>query len=354
MADKLLVMVATVKGIFFYESDKKRSDWKVAQHLAGWEAYSLLASDGDIYAGTSHYAFGPTIRKTSNKGKKWDQMEARPEFPKETGFELKRIWQLAAGHPSDNGAIFAGVDEAGIFVSRDGAKSWSELTGLTRRPGRDKWFPGAGGMCLHTILIDPANKDRMWVGISAVGVFRTLDGGKTWTNHNKGLPTLPTGSDEETSACCVHKMVLDPQDSNTIYMQYHGGVLRSKDGADTWEKIESGLPSNFGFPMVITREGDLFIVPLNDNDRSMPKGKFRVYRSSNSGKKWEPTSKGLPEDPQYVGVLRDAMAVDELDAQGVYVGTTTGEIYCSKNAGDSWQRLPGNLPRITNIKTCVL
>ncbi|HEY7091059.1 MAG TPA: hypothetical protein VH518_23380 [Tepidisphaeraceae bacterium] len=356
MPDKVLLMVATVKGIFFYESDKKRKKWKMTPTLPGWEAYSVLGEDGGkrIYAGTSHYSFGTTIRVTTNMGKTWKQLEGRPEYPKETGWELKRIWQLVPGHASDNGSIFAGVDVAGLFVSRDKGKTWTELSALTRDPSRAKWFPGNGGLCLHTILIDPKDKNRIWVGISAVGVFRTTDGGQSWTPCNKGLPGLPTGSDDPAAMYCIHKMVLDPKNSDTLYMQFHGGVMKSTDGADSWKKIENGLPGNFGFPMVITKDGDLFVVPLKDENRAMFDGKFRVYRSTNGGKKWQPLSKGLPDDPQFVGVLRDAMAVDSMDTPGVYVGTTMGEVYASNDTGDSWSRLPGTLPRITNIKTCLI
>jgi photosystem II stability/assembly factor-like uncharacterized protein len=354
MPDRLLLMVATVKGLFFFQSDKKRTKWKMTQHLGGWEAYSVLGHGGRIFAGTSHYSFGPTIRVSDNLGKTWQQMEGRPEYPKETGFKLNRIWQLVPESKTNRNTIYAGIDEAGLFVSRDRGSTWSEVTGLTRDPGRAKWFPGNGGLCLHTILIDPKNKDRIWVGISAVGVFRTTDGGKTWTSHNDNLPNLATGSDEPDSMHCVHKMVLDPKNPETLYMQYHGGVRKSTDGAETWRTIESGLPGNFGFPMVITKDGDLFIVPLHEDNRSMFDGKFRVYRSTNGGKKWQPLSKGLPTSPQFVGVLRDAMAIDELDSPGVYVGTTMGEIYYSRNAGDSWNQLPGTLPRITHMKTCIV
>lgn len=357
MGDRVLVMVGTVKGVFFFTSDKKRKDWKMTSSLPGWEVYSMLGLDGGkrIYAGTSHYAYGPTVRVTTNLGKTWKQLEGRPEYPKETGFELKKIWQIVPGHASEKNTMYAGVDEAGLFVSRDKGKSWKELAGLTQHRSRKKWFPGAGGLCLHTILVDPNDKNRIWVGISAVGVFRSLDGGETWEAKNVGLPNMSdTGSDDPDAVYCIHKIVLDPKDSNTLYMQFHGGVMKSTDGADSWQKIENGLPGNFGFPMVITKDGDLFVVPLNAESRTMFEGKLRVYRSTNAGKKWSPLSKGFSKDPQYVGVLRDAMAVDSLDTPGVYFGTTMGEVYASPDNGDSWTQLPGTMPRITSIKTCVL
>jgi photosystem II stability/assembly factor-like uncharacterized protein len=283
------------------------------------------------------------------------QFEGRPQYPKEKRWELKKIWQLAPGHPSEPDTVWAGVDEAGLFVSRDRGQSWNEISSLTSDPGRAKWFPGNGGLCLHTILIDPKNKERMWVGISAVAAFRTDDGGGSWKNLNRDLPSLATGSDEPENLCCVHKMVLDPKNSNTLYMQYHGGVMRSTDAGDSWTKIENGLPGNFGFPMVVTKSGELFIAPLTaDENRVMKDGKLQLYRSKDSGNSWQPTSKGLPTEPQFVGVLRDAMAVDSLDAPGVYFGTTMGELFASNDSGQSWTKLPGQLPRINTVKTCVM
>jgi photosystem II stability/assembly factor-like uncharacterized protein len=310
---------------------------------------------GRIYAGTTHYSFGATVRVTDDFGKEWVQLEGRPHYPPETGWQLKKIWQLTPGHASEPDTVWAGVDEAGLFVSRDRGMSWSEVSSLTRDHNRNKWFPGNGGLCLHTILIDPRNKDRMWVGISAVGAFRTEDGGKSWKNLNKTLPQLPTGSDDGAVCCCVHKMVNDPRDAGTMYMQYHGGVFKSTDAGDNWAPIESGLPGNFGFPMVITRRGELLVAPLgSDENRVMKDGRLQVYKSSDGGASWKPSGNGLPTDPQYVSVLRDAMAVDALDTPGVYFGTTTGEVYASADGGANWSKLPGQLPRINTVKTCVM
>ncbi len=359
MARQVVVMVGTAKGAFFFTSDEKRKDWKLAgPHLAGWDVFSLMGEPrpgGRIYAGTTHYSFGATVRVTDDSGNEWVQLEGRPHYPKDTGWELKKIWQLTPGHPSEPQTIWAGVDEAGLFVSRDRGQSWSEIQSLTRDHNRNKWFAGGGGLCLHTILIDPKNKDRMWVGISAVGAFRTEDGGRSWKNLNKMLPQLPTGSDDGSICCCVHKIVMDPRDASTLYMQYHGGVFKSTDGGDNWAAIENGLPGNFGFPMVITKAGELLIAPLqSDETRVMRDGKLSVYKSTDGGASWQPKSNGLPAEPQYVGVLRDAMAVDSLDAPGVYFGTTMGEVYASSDAGESWARLPGHFPRINTVKTCVM
>lgn len=351
----VLLAVGTNKGVFFYRSDEARKAWTISPpQLAGWDVYSLYRdSRGRVYAGTNHFAYGATVRTTDNLGETWEQQEARPAYAKETGWELKRLWQLV-GHPTEPDTLYAGVEDAGLFVSRDRGTSWSEIEGLTRRPGRAKWNPGGGGLCLHTILINPKNPSEMWVGISAVGIFRTRDGGATWTNHNATLPQLATGSDEGESACCVHKIVLDPTTPTRLFMQYHGGVLVSNDSGEHWTAIESGLPGNFGFPMVITHRGELFVIPLKaDTERFFNEQQMRLYRSKNAGQSWQPVGQGLPTGPNFSSVLRDAMAVDPLPTPGVYLGTTGGEVYASADAGESWQRLPGTLPRISCVRAYV-
>ena len=240
-----------------------------------------------------------------------------------------------------------------MFVSRDDARTWTELDGFTRHPTRPQWFPGNGGMCLHTILVDPANPQRLWVAASAIGVFRSDDAGVTWKTCNRGLPAVPTGQPAETEVSrCVHKMVLDPQTPGVLYQQFHGGVFKSGDAGESWQPSGDGLPSVFGFPLVVTAAGDLFLVPLlSDEQRFVPDGVLKVYRSRDRGRTWRALARGLPEQPHYVGVLRDAMAADPLDPAGVYFGTTMGEVYYSSDAGENWRQLPGQFPRITTIKT---
>lgn len=358
MARRVILMAGTGKGVFFFESDEARSRWTLREPaLPGWEVYSLLCDARDrpprIYAGTSHMAYGAVLRVSDDLGRSWTQLEARPQYPKASGWEVKRIWQLAAG--PEAGMVYAGVDEAGLFVSRDRGGSWQELSALTGHSSRSNWFPGAGGLCLHTVLVDRDDPRRLWVGISAVGVFRTTDAGASWTLCNKGLPVLPTGSDDASVACCVHKIVQDPARRDTLYMQYHGGVFRSTDGAESWQAIESGLSGNFGFPMVVSAAGELFVVPLHsDEQRFFRDGRFVVYRSRDRGETWQPLQQGLPQQAHYAGVLRDAMACDPLAPAGVYVGTTMGELYASNDAGSSWTRLPGTLPRIQAVKVAVL
>jgi photosystem II stability/assembly factor-like uncharacterized protein len=360
MASKVSLLVGTTKGAFFFHSDSDRREWKMTgPHLDGWEIYSLYGASANgagerVFAGTSHFVYGTTIRVSEDLGENWTQVEASPRYSEESGFKMNRIWQIVPGHPSEKDTLYAGVDQAGLFTSRDGGLTWEEVTGLSQHPTRPDWSPGNGGLCLHTILSDPTNPQRKWIGISAVGVFRTDDGGKTWKVRNNGLPEVPTGMPNPEIGRCVHKIVLDPKDPNTLYMQFHGGVFKSTDGADSWHAIESGLPGNFGFPMGITTGGDLFIIPLeSDMQRHVKDGKLRVYRSQDGGESWSPTGQGLPEQPHYVGVLRDAMAVDSLNPAGIYFGTSMGEVFYSPDGGESWDRLPGQFPRITSVKAWV-
>lgn len=365
---KVTVLVGTTRGAFFFHSDANRQSWEMTgPHLDGWEIYSLCGLNGDgsggkdnghsgnrIFAGTSHFVYGPTIRVSDDLGETWTQVEASPKYAEESGHKLNRIWQIVPGHPAEPGKLYAGVDEAGLFASLDGGTTWEEVTGLSQHHTRDEWSPGNGGLCLHTILIDPTNPQRTWVGISAVGVFRTDDGGRTWKACNQGLPNLATGVRTEEVGRCVHKLVLDPKNSDTLYCQFHGGVFKSTDAADSWQPIESGLPSNFGFPMGVTASGDLFVIPLeSDIQRHVKDGRLRVYRSRDGGESWSDASQGLPDQPHYVGVLRDALAVDTLDPAGIYFGTSMGEIFYSPDAGEHWDRLPGQFPRITSIKAWV-
>ncbi len=345
-------IVGTNKGIFIYTADEARKSWSMTgPHLAGWDVYSIHRDGyGRIYAGTSHYVYGATFRVTDDNGANWQQFEARPAYPADSGWPLKRIWQIV-GHPKEPDTLFAGVEEAGLFVSRDRGGSWTELDSLTSRSTRAKWFPGNGGLCLHSILINPKNPQEMWIAISAVGLFRTRDAGQSWTNFNQTLPGVPTGSDDHESGCCVHKIVLDPLDPTRLYMQFHGGVLASTDSGETWSPIETGLPGNFGFPMVINHRGELFAAPLKTQEtRYFADETMTVYRSKNRGQSWQPLRNGFPKDPSYAGVLRDSMAVDSLAVPGVYLGTTSGEVFASPDAGESWLRLPGTLPRINCVR----
>jgi len=356
------LLAGTAKGVFMYVSDEARQAWELrGPYLHGWEAYSVLGDSrggNRLLAGTSHAAYGAAIRVSDDYGLTWRQIADGPRYSPETGFPLKRIWQLAQGAPSQPDTIYAGAEDAGLFVSHDRGETWRELDALTKHPTRPEWFGGAGGMGLHTILIDPANPNRIWTGTSAVGVFRTDDGGETWKVCNKGLNRAATGQQGDSIGYCVHKMALEPEDSNTLYMQEHAGVFLSRDAGDTWQPFEEGLDMRsdpFGFPIVVGPNGDLFLVPLESSEkRSMRDGKLLVWSRRRDMDRWEPIGDVVPDEQRHVSVLRDAMSVDSLDTYGLYLGTSSGEMFVSLDRGENWQRLPGQLPRILTVKPWVV
>jgi hypothetical protein len=354
---KVTLLIGTVKGVFLYHGDEARTKWKLTgPHLGGWEVFSVCgdARNDRILVGTGHFSTGPTIRVSRDLGETWSGVKLDPKFPKTSKAELKHIWQIVPGHPAEPGTWYAGVDDAALFVSRDDGDTWRELTGLTQHPTRPRWMPGFGGLCLHSIVVDPSNPRRLWVGISAVGVFRSEDAGETWRLCNEGLHNVaPEFIKDPDLGRCVHKMVGDPVQPGVLHLQYHGGVFSSRDGADSWQRISRGLPNDFGFPMAATPR-DLFVVPLiADQNRVVPDGALKVWRSRDRGRTWRALTKGLPQKEHYVGVLRDAMTSDPLTPAGVYFGTTGGELFCSNDDGDTWQKLPASFPRITNLKVWV-
>ena len=356
---KLVLLIGTVKGVFLYHADEQRSEWRLTgPHLGGWEVFSLCgdARNGRILAGTGHFMHGPTIRTSTDLGATWEPIERNPHFAEGSKAGLKHIWQIVPGHASQPGTWYAGVDDAALFVSRDDAQTWSELTGLTHHPTRPRWVPGFGGLCLHSVLIDPTNAERLWVGISAVGVFRSDDAGETWKLCNEGLHNVaPEFVKDPEMGRCVHKMVLDPERPGVLYLQFHGGVFKSEDAADSWTRISAGLPHDFGFPMVATARGDLFVVPLlSDENRVVPDGALKLWRSRDRGRSWRALTSGLPQKDHFVGVLRDAMTADPFSPAGVYFGTTAGELFCSRDDGDTWEKLPAQFPRITTLKAWLL
>ena len=354
-ARQLVLLIATAKGAFFYHTDERREQWKLTgPHLAGWEVYSLCGDsrNGRVLAGAGHFMQGVVLRTSLDLGGVWETVQRGPTDPIGPEAKLKHIWQIVPGHPAEPGTWYAGVDDAGLFVSRDDGRTWSELDGLTRHVTRPNWVPGNGGLCLHTILVDPTNSRRLWVAISAVGVFRSEDAGASWTLCNTGLRNVaPDFIKAEGMGRCVHKMALDPHQPGVLYQQFHGGVFKSTDAGDTWTSIAHGLPSDFGFPIVATPRGSLFVVPLvADENRVVPGGALKVWRSRDRGASWQPLTKGLPQESHFVGVLRDAMTTDPLEPAGIYFGTTMGELFYSLDDGDTWRRLPAQFPRITSIK----
>lgn len=380
------VLVGTKKGAFILTSDGRRKNWKVTgPFFPGWEIYHLKGSPVNpdrIFASQSSGWFGQIIQRSDDGGLTWQtpDEEAVPEadqFPAprsnrflyrgEVGthksydgtqhlWEFKRVWHL---EPSltDPDTVYAGAEDAALFKSGDGGKSWTELPGLRQAKG-PLWQPGGGGMCLHTILLDPTNPQRIFVAISAAGAFRSEDGGETWQPINRGLKSPYELPDPDAEVGhCVHRIALHPSRPDTLFMQKHWDVMRSDNAGDDWREISGNLPSDFGFPIEVhAHEPEtIYVVPItSDSEHFPPDGKLRVYRSRTGGDEWEPLTHGLPQENCYVNVLRDAMAVDALDECGLYFGTTGGQVYGSPDGGNTWQAIVRDLPAVCSVEVQTL
>lgn len=385
---KVRVLVGTKKGAFILTSDGKRRNWKVSgPHFAGWEIYHLKGSAADpdrIYASQSSGWFGQIIQRSDDGGRTWNTPGSSPEelkgpggFPKgesnkflydgdagthkwydgtQHPWEFKRIWHIEPSLTDPNTA-YAGAEDAAIFKTTDGGKTWKELSGLRKAKGQ-LWQPGAGGMAVHTILLDPKNAGRIYVAISAAGAFRSDDGGATWKPINRGLKSqfqLPDPDSEVGH--CVHRIAMHSSRPDVLFMQKHWDIMRTDDAGGQWTEVSGNLPSDFGFPIdVHAHEPEtIFVVPIkSDSEHFPPDGKLRVYRSKTGGNEWEPLTRGLPQKDCYVNVLRDAMAVDHLDPCGVYFGTTGGQVYASANGGNSWNPIVRDLPAVLSVETQTL
>ena len=366
------VLVGTRKGAFILTSDGKRQRWKVdGPHFAGWELYHLKGSRVDpnrLYASQSSGWFGQLIQRSNDGGKTWEPVGNTFAYEGTPGqhlwydgtphpWEFKRIWHL---EPSltDPDTIYAGAEDAALFRSTDGGASWHELAALRGHESGKYWQPGAGGMGLHTIVLDPTNHERIYIAISAAGVFRTEDGGKSWTPVNQGLQSPYVLPDPNaTVGHCVHRIAMHPSRPNVLFMQKHWDVMRTDDAGDKWHEISGDLPTDFGFPIDIhAHEPDtVYVVPIkSDSEHFPPDGKLRVYRSRAGGHEWEPLTNGLPQSDCYVNVLRDAMAVDTLDECGIYFGTTGGQVYASSDSGDHWAPIVRDLPPVLSVEVQTL
>jgi photosystem II stability/assembly factor-like uncharacterized protein len=386
------VLVGTRKGAFILTSDGKRENWDVSgPHFAGWEIYHLKGSPVDpnrLYASQSSGWFGQIIQRSSDGGKTWEtpggeQMPnpgAPPagqsnKFVYDTSppsgkpltthqwydgtqhpWEFKRVWHL---EPSltDPDDVYAGVEDAALFRSTDGAHTWQEVAGLRGHGTGPQWQPGAGGLCLHTIILDPKDPQRMFIAISAAGAFRTDDGGQTWRPMNYGLRSPYIPDPNADIGHCVHHVAMHPARPGVLFMQKHWDVMRSDNAGDVWHEVSGNLPSDFGFVIdVHAHEPEtIYVVPIkSDGEHFVPEGKLRVYRSRSGGNEWEALTKGLPQANCYVNVLRDAMAVDSLDKCGVYFGTSGGQVYASRDAGDTWSPIVRDLPTVLSVEVQTL
>jgi photosystem II stability/assembly factor-like uncharacterized protein len=383
---RVRVLVGTKKGAFILTSDGARKNWDISgPHFAGWEMYHLKGSPLDpnrIYASQSSGWFGQVIQRSDDGGKTWATPDgsappAPGEMPAgssnkfvyegEVGthkwydgtqhpWEFKRIWHLEPSLTDPN-TVYAGAEDAAIFKSTDGGKTWKEMSALRGAKG-NLWQPGAGGMAVHTILLDPKNADRIYVAISAAGAFRTDDGGKTWKPINRGLKSQYELPDPDAEVGhCVHRIALHPSRPDVLFMQKHWDVLRTDNSGDQWSEVSGNLPTDFGFPIdVHAHEPEtIYVVPIkSDSEHFPPDGKLRVYRSRTGGNEWEALTKGLPQKDCYVNVLRDAMSVDTLQPSGIYFGTTGGQVYCSADSGDNWQAIVHDLPAVLSVEAQVL
>ncbi|MEX2243184.1 MAG: hypothetical protein WD716_04980 [Fimbriimonadaceae bacterium] len=382
------VLVGTKKGAFVCTSDGKRKDWKIeGPHFSGWEVYHLQGSPADpnrLYASQTSSWFGQVIQRSDDGGKTWDtpgstEAERMTDWGMPGGesnkfvyegdpgthkffdgtdkpWEFKRVWHL---EPSltDPDTVLAGVEDAAIFKTTDAGKTWKEESGLRKHASGSGWHPGAGGLCLHTIVVDPKNPKRIFIAISAAGCFRTEDGGATWTPINKGLISDFMPVPDAEVGHCVHRIALHPSKPDTLFMQKHWDVMRSDNAGDTWHEVSGNLPSDFGFPIdVHAHEPEtIYVVPIkSDSEHVPPDGKLRVYRSRTGGNEWEALTNGLPQSHCYVNVLREAMAVDKLDDCGVYFGTTGGAVYCSPDGGDHWSAINEHFPSVLSVEVQTL
>jgi photosystem II stability/assembly factor-like uncharacterized protein len=365
------VLVGTRKGAFILRSDGKRKKWDISgPHFAGWEIYHMNASPLDpkrMYASQSSGWFGQVIQRSNDGGQTWEPVGNKFVYEGVPGthqwydgsqrpWEFKRVWRL---EPSltELDTVYAGVEDAALFRSTDGGVAWQELPSLRDVKGH-LWQPGAGGMCLHTILLDPNHPQRMFAAISAAGAFRTDDGGQTWKPINHGLKSNFELPDADADVGhCVHNIAMHPSRPNTLFMQKHWDVMRSDNSGDLWREVSGDLPSDFGFPIAVHAHepNTIYVVPIkSDSEHFPPDGKLRVYRSRTGGDEWEALTKGLPQKDCYVNILRSALAVDMLDSCGVYFGTTGGQVYASSDSGDSWDTIVRDLPAVLSVEVQTL
>jgi BNR/Asp-box repeat protein len=377
---KVKLLVSTRKGVWIYTADERRERWDTSGPFVGGLEVNHAVMDprsGVIFTTANDPWFGPQVRYSRDGGGTWADAKASPRFrgdptqPKDPtatpwfmlpGKVMERLWRIEPGRSSEPGVLYCGVGPAALFRSDDGGETWHENEALSNHSTRQRWNPGAGGLILHSLVLDPNNSDRMWVAISAAGVFRTDDGGKSWQTKNNKIrepahqfdPNVPLYGEVGQ---CVHHLLPAAGQTDRLFLQGHWGTYRSDDGGDTWTEITEGLPSSFGLALA-THPHDrntAYVVPLKGGEfRCPPDAKLRVYRTRDAGKSWQPMTKGLPQEDAFMGVYRDNLCTDSLERAGVYMGTNTGQLYASNDDGESWSLITGNLPPITSVQAAVM
>jgi len=360
-----LLLVGTMKGAFVLKSDRSRTNWEVGgPYFPGRAIYAMNYDGRDgrnkLWAAVNSSFWGSYLSASNDFGKTWTEPETYGvKFPDDTETSLKQIWQIVPGNHDEPNTLYCGVEPAALFRSDDAGETWSLVKGLHDHPHRPQWQPGGGGLCLHTILPDPKNKERMHIAISTGGVYRTDDGGKSWAARNVGVRAqfLPEGQRYPEFGQCVHKIVNHPSNPQRLFLQNHWGLYRSDDGGDNWTDIANGVPSDFGFALEIDHNNPntAYIIPLeSDEFRCTPEAKLRVYKTSNAGDSWEPLTNGLPQENAFETVLRDGMSGDEQQPMGLYFGTRNGKLFGSNDAGKSWFTIEEGLPQIVCVKTATV
>ncbi len=368
---KVRVLVGTRKGAFILKSDGMRQKWDVeGPNFAGWEIYHVAGSPVNpdrLYASQSSSWFGQIIQRSDDGGVNWQPVGNQFNYDGVPGthqwydgtahpWEFKRVWHLEPCL-TDPEAVYAGVEDAALFRSADGGQNWQELSGLRGHGSGAHWQPGAGGMCLHTIVLDRLSAGRIFIAISAAGAFRTDDSGQTWQAINRGLKSDGIPDSNAEVGHCVHRITMHPSRPGVLFMQKHWDIMRSDDAGDSWQEVSGNLPSDFGFPIAVHAQEPetIYVIPIkSDSEHFPPEGKLRVYRSRSGGHEWEALTSGLPQQDCYVNVLRDAMAVDSLDSCGVYFGTTGGQVYVSPDSGDNWTPIVRDLPPVLSVEVQTL